>query len=60
MFFLSSKSSAAFNRAAPGEIDLDSTGGRAPYFTADPIDPAAFVALASSCSNRLEVPACWW
>jgi hypothetical protein len=29
-FFRSSKSSAAFDRAAPGEIDLDSTGDNAP------------------------------
>jgi hypothetical protein len=29
-FFLSSKSSAVFIHAAPGEIDLDSTGGHAP------------------------------
>jgi hypothetical protein len=28
--FRSSKSSTAFIRAAPGEIDLDSTGGRSP------------------------------
>jgi hypothetical protein len=32
--------------------------GPRPCFAADPIDLAAFVALASSCSSRLEVPAC--
>jgi hypothetical protein len=32
--------------------------GPRPYFAVDPIDPAAFVALTSSCSSRLEVSAC--
>jgi hypothetical protein len=26
----------------------------------DPIDLVAFIALASSCTSRLEVPASWW
>jgi hypothetical protein len=35
--------------------------GQRPCFTVNPIDLAAFVALASSCNSRLKVPTCqWW
>jgi hypothetical protein len=46
--------------APPPGRSISTLPGAAPLFAADPIDSTAFIALTSSCSSRLEVPACRW
>jgi hypothetical protein len=53
VFFRSSKSSAAFDRAAPGEIDLDSTGGRTP------VSPRILLIQRHSSLSRRHAAADW-
>jgi hypothetical protein len=52
-FFLSSKSSAAFDRAAPGEIDLDSTEGNTPIL------PRLLLIQRPSSLSRCHAAADW-